>query len=99
VAKDELQAILELNPSDFEAANNFAVCLLYLGELDESIAAMEDLVSKANGEPDFLMEQAIFNLCTLYELRSDGAMEKKVQKLQQLHPILGDVFHVESFKM
>lgn len=60
---------------------------------------MEDLITKASAESDFLMEQAIFNLCTLYELRSDDAMEKKVQKLQQLHPILGDAFLAESFKM
>lgn len=98
-AKDQLQSILELHTNDFEALNNFAVCLLYLGELDKAIAAMEDLITKASAESDFLMEQAIFNLCTLYELRSDDAMEKKVQKLQQLHPILGDAFLAESFKM
>lgn len=76
-----------------------AVCLLYLGELDEAIVVMENLISSASDQAHGLMEQAVFNLCTLYELRSDTAMDKKVRKLQELHPFVGDAFHVESFKI
>jgi hypothetical protein len=60
---------------------------------------MENLISTAKDQAHGLMEQAVFNLCTLYELRSDTAMEKKVAKLQQLHAYVGDAFHVESFKI
>jgi len=99
LAKDNLQVIVDANPSDFEAVNNLGVCLLYLGELDAAIAMMENLISTAKDQAHRLMEQAVFNLCTLYELRSDTAMEKKVAKLQQLHAYVGDAFHVESFKI
>jgi thioredoxin-like negative regulator of GroEL len=98
-AKDELKAILAADPNDFEAVNNLAVCLIYLGELNEAISLMEDLISKSKDQTHWLMEKAVFNLCTLYELRSDTALEKKVSKLQQLHPYVGDAFHVESFKI
>lgn len=99
LAKDNLQVIVDANPSDFEAVNNLGVCLLYLGELDAAIAMMENLILTAKDQAHRLMEQAVFNLCTLYELRSDTAMEKKVAKLQQLHAYVGDAFHVESFKI
>ncbi|KAI8578278.1 hypothetical protein K450DRAFT_248065 [Umbelopsis ramanniana AG] len=98
-AKEELDAILAEDPNDYEAVNNLVVCLIYLGELNQAIAVMEDLISKSNDQAHGLIEKAVFNLCTLYELRSDTAMEKKIWKLQQLHPYLGDGFHVESFKI
>jgi len=99
MAKDDLKSIVDSSPDDFEAVNNYAVCLLYLGELDNAIATMEDLVSRAKEQANDLVEHAVFNLCTLYELRCDNAVEKKVAKLQQLRPYLGDAFHVDSFKI
>ncbi|KAI9285371.1 hypothetical protein BC943DRAFT_278236 [Umbelopsis sp. AD052] len=98
-AKEELDAILAEDPNDYEAVNNLVVCLIYLGDLNQAIAVMEDLVSKSKDQAHGLIEKAVFNLCTLYELRSDTALEKKIWKLQQLHPYLGDGFHVESFKI
>lgn len=73
--------------------------MVYLGELNQAIAVMEDLISKSEDQAHGLIEKAVFNLCTLYELRSDTAQEKKIWKLQQLHQHVGDAFHVESFKI
>jgi trafficking protein particle complex subunit 12 len=98
-AKEELGAILAEDPNDYEAINNLVVCLIYLGELNQAIAVMEDLISKSKDQAHGLIETAVFNLCTLYELRSDTALEQKIWKLQQLHPYVGDAFHVESFKI
>ncbi|CAO3661536.1 unnamed protein product [Umbelopsis ramanniana] len=98
-AREELDAILAEDPNDYEAVNNLVVCLVYLGELNQAIAVMEDLISKSEDQAHGLTEKAVFNLCTLYELRSDTAQEKKIWKLQQLHQHVGDAFHVESFKI
>jgi tetratricopeptide (TPR) repeat protein len=98
-AREELDAILAEDPNDYEAVNNLVVCMIYLGELNQAIAVMEDLISKSEDQAHGLIEKAVFNLCTLYELRSDTAQEKKIWKLQQLHQHVGDAFHVESFKI
>lgn len=50
-----------------ESANNFAVCALNIGRLDDAVAALED-VMKSFGYPTVVDGVAAGNLKTLYEL-------------------------------
>uniref|UniRef100_A0A7S1Z7Z5 Uncharacterized protein n=1 Tax=Ditylum brightwellii TaxID=49249 RepID=A0A7S1Z7Z5_9STRA len=62
--------------------NNYALCSLYSCRMKEAVSLMESLV-RIN-PTYFLTEALAFNLCTLYELGSDGAMSGKKKKVVQL---------------
>ena len=54
-----------------EASNNISLCNLYMCNMKEAVAQLEELVRE---DPTaFLTERVAFNLCTLYELGADTA--------------------------
>ncbi|KAJ5485865.1 hypothetical protein N7530_000165 [Penicillium desertorum] len=67
-------------------AQNLAVCLLYIGQLDESRQLLEAQVSSNHS-----FGSLIFNLSTVYELCTDGATRMKGQLADTLskQPIVG----------
>jgi len=69
------EAVLELEPDNTWAANNQAVCWLYLRDLQSAIKSLEQLIA-ANPEAN-LIDIVISNLCTLYELESNNSAGKK----------------------
>lgn len=82
-----------------ECINNLSLCLLYSGKMREAVREMESLIRKDPCE--YLTEGMAFNLCTLYELGSDGEectrRKKRLQRVAKrffLHDI-----GVESFRL
>lgn len=68
-----------------------AFCLFYSGNLMEAIKLIE---SKIYSNPSkYLSESLLFNLCTLYELESSKALEKKLKLLLWLNIYAGDGFN------
>ena len=82
-----------------ECINNLSLCLLYSGKMRAAVQEMETLIRKDPCEN--LTEGLAFNLCTLYELGSDGEectrRKKRLQRVAKrffLHDI-----GVESFRL
>jgi len=82
-----------------ECINNLSLCLLYSGKMREAVREMESLIRKDPCE--YLTEGMAFNLCTLYELGSDGEeCTKRKKRLQRVAKrfFLHDI-GVESFRL
>jgi hypothetical protein len=82
-----------------ECLNNLSLCLLYSGNMRRAVHELEGLVRE---DPTmFLTEGMAFNLCTLYELGSDGeecTRRKKVLQRVAKRFFLHDI-GVESFRL
>ncbi|KAL1922649.1 uncharacterized protein VTP21DRAFT_10188 [Calcarisporiella thermophila] len=97
-AKALFSKVWESNKENVLAANNLAVCELYLGHLNSALSILKELVANylftaAGCEP------ILFNLCTLYELRYENSIEKKRLVLAEALPVAGDQFGIECFKL
>jgi hypothetical protein len=75
-----------------------AFCLFYSGNLSEAINQIEDFINR-NKNKNMINESLIFNLCTLYELESAKALQKKLNLLNLLNIYAGDGFFVESLQL
>ena len=82
---------------NFQAVNNMAVCALYMGELKQALHTLEDIVQAKPSK--FLQEGILFNLCTLYELESSCAGQKKQALLDLVSKNKGNGFNVACLKM
>lgn len=74
-----------------------AVCALYMGKLKEAIDTLETLVT--TDPQKYLHEGLLFNLCTLYELESSHAMQKKQSLLSLVSQHKNNGFNVACLKM
>ena len=87
------------NSLTVECLNNISLCLLYSGNMRWAVYELEGLVRE---DPTmYLTEGMAFNLCTLYELGSDGEeCTKRKKTLQRVAKrfFLHDV-GVESFRL
>ncbi|KAI7828760.1 hypothetical protein BC939DRAFT_394095 [Gamsiella multidivaricata] len=96
-AKSAFEEVLAQEPENLAATNNLAVCELYAGQLNESIPRLERLMfayptSAGTSEP------LVFNMATLYELRTEGSQRKKQQMMVEVSKWAGDQFNVGMFK-
>merc|ERR1719245_1235637 len=76
--------------------NNVSVCMLYLGRLKEAISFLE---SRLTEQPSLLQETTVLNLCTLYELESSYAGQKKRAILDLVARYRGDAFASAALKL
>merc|ERR1719318_1541230 len=76
-------------------SNNIAVCLLYVGKLKEGLARLETSITQ---DPTNIQANPILNLCTLYELESSYAMQKKIGMLGLVSQYCPDSFQINSLK-
>ncbi|CAK5267692.1 unnamed protein product [Mycena citricolor] len=97
-ASQLLQAAVDEQGEDYVAVNNLCVTLLAQGKLKEGIAVME---SALNTSPSSVViaEPFLFNLSTLYELRSATAIENKRNLLIQVARFSGDGLKTACLKM
>ncbi|OAA65193.1 Tetratricopeptide-like helical [Niveomyces insectorum RCEF 264] len=86
MADDEYEAALsawralrEDAPGDEMIGVNLAVCLLYVGKLEEGRALLESLV-----DAGYSSHTLLFNLSTMYELCTDRAKSQKQQLAQRV---------------
>lgn len=89
--------VTKLDPSNPVANNNAAVCLLYLGQLKDSLRQLEGLVQQ--DPKHYLHESVLFNLTTMYELESSRSMQKKQSLLESVACREGDSFNVQCLKL
>ena len=75
-----------------------AFCLFYSGNLNEAINQIENFINR-NKNKNILNESLIFNLCTLYELESAKALQKKLNLLNLLNLYAGDGFFTEALQL
>ncbi|KAK7025241.1 trafficking protein particle complex subunit 12 [Favolaschia claudopus] len=97
-ASEVLRAgVLTDNPDNYVAVNNLCVALLSQGKLKEGIEVMESAL-KASPQ-NVVAEPFLFNLSTLYELRSATAIENKRNLLVEVAKWSGDGLKTTCLKM
>ncbi|KAJ7696598.1 hypothetical protein B0H17DRAFT_1053832 [Mycena rosella] len=90
--------ILEEAPDNHVAVNNLCVALLSQGKLKEGIDEMEKALH-ASPQSVVIAEPFLFNLSTLYELRSATAIENKRNLLVEVAKWSGDGLKTTCLKM
>jgi len=83
---------------NYAAVNNLAVALLGQGKLKEGIQVLEDAF-EASPSTLAMAEPFLFNLSTLYELRSSIAADKKRELLIEVAKWSGDGLRTTCLKM
>ncbi|KAG0212055.1 hypothetical protein BGX28_006953 [Mortierella sp. GBA30] len=98
VAKSAFEEVLAQEPENLAATNNLAVCELYAGQLNEAIPRIEKLMF-AYPTSAGTSEALVFNMATLYELRTEGSLRRKRQMMVEVAKWAGDQFNVSMFKI
>ncbi|KAG0349125.1 Trafficking protein particle complex subunit 12 [Podila minutissima] len=98
VAKSAFEEVLAYEPENLAATNNLAVCELYAGQVDGSISRLEKLMF-AYPTSAGASEPLVFNMATLYELRTEGSLRRKQQMMLEVSKWAGDQFNVGMFKI
>jgi len=93
-----LRSVLEKEPDNAIAINDLAVALLNTGQLQEGIDLLEATM-KSSPSAVLVVEPFLFNLATLYELRSTTAFEKKRQLLIEVAKWSGDGLRATCLKL
>ncbi|CAE6462020.1 hypothetical protein BN14_03052 [Rhizoctonia solani AG-1 IB] len=78
--------------------NNLAVVLLACGKLDEAISLLESML-KTSPASFVAVESFLYNLATLYELRSNAAVDRKRNMLREVAQWGGDGIKTASLKL
>ncbi|KIY70574.1 hypothetical protein CYLTODRAFT_347478 [Cylindrobasidium torrendii FP15055 ss-10] len=90
--------LLETDAENYVAVNNIAVALLGQGKVMEGIATLERAL-KTSPSTVVVSEPFLFNLSTLYELRSATAADKKRDLLIEVAQWSGDGLRTSCLKM
>ncbi|KAI6041301.1 hypothetical protein EDC04DRAFT_2565901 [Pisolithus marmoratus] len=97
-AEAALREVLEQDPHNYTAMNNLAVTLLAQGRVRDGIGLLESAM-RASPASVLSAEPFIFNLSTLYELRSSTAIDKKRELLIEVARWSGDGLRAACLKM
>ncbi|KAI6023886.1 hypothetical protein BKA83DRAFT_4053559 [Pisolithus microcarpus] len=97
-AEAALREVLEQDPRNYTAMNNLAVTLLAQGKVRDGIGLLEQAM-RASPASVLSAEPFIFNLSTLYELRSSTAIDKKRELLIEVARWGGDGLRATCLKM
>ncbi|EPQ56230.1 hypothetical protein GLOTRDRAFT_40456 [Gloeophyllum trabeum ATCC 11539] len=97
-AAEILQGVLAREPENFAAVNNLAVVLLSQGLIKEGIDVLEKALSTSPSTV-VVAEPFLFNLSTLYELRSATAAHNKRNLLIEVAKWSGDGLKTACLKM
>ncbi|KAJ2806404.1 hypothetical protein H4R21_000880 [Coemansia helicoidea] len=93
-------AVHAAHPDNIAAANNAAVCELYLGRPQAMLTALQQLMVAAPAAAG-TSEELVFNYCTGLDLHYDGAKlhAAKTKKMIEVGMWAGDGFDTASFKL
>ncbi|KAF9477577.1 hypothetical protein BDN70DRAFT_880959, partial [Pholiota conissans] len=97
-ASERFKGIIEQDAENYAAVNNLSVALLSQGRLKEAIEALEKALH-ASPSSVVVAEPFLFNLSTLYELRSTTGFEKKKDLLVEVAKWGGDGLRTNCLKM
>ncbi|KIJ65562.1 hypothetical protein HYDPIDRAFT_130837 [Hydnomerulius pinastri MD-312] len=97
-AEEALSEVVGDEPGNITALNNLSVVLLSQGRIKEGIELLESAL-KASPSSVVVAEPFLFNLSTLYELRSATALEKKRDLLIEVAKWSGDGLKTTCLKM
>ncbi|CCM01807.1 uncharacterized protein FIBRA_03874 [Fibroporia radiculosa] len=97
-AIDELKQLAVDDPENFVAVNNMSVALLSQGRIREGIRVLEEAI-EASPSAVLAAEPLLFNLSTMYELRSAAGVDKKRNLLIEVSKWAGDGLRVTCLKM
>ncbi|KAL4078579.1 hypothetical protein V8B97DRAFT_1044209 [Scleroderma yunnanense] len=97
-AEAALKKVLEHDPQNYTATNNLAVTLLAQGRVKDGIELLESAMRESPASV-LVAEPFIFNLSTLYELRSSTAMDNKRELLVEVARWSGDGLKATCLKM
>ncbi|ORZ11576.1 hypothetical protein BCR42DRAFT_332647 [Absidia repens] len=99
-AKQLLEQVIQQYPENLTAVNNLAVCMVYSGHLSQSMELL-DRTTQQHPTTAGTSQVTVMNLCTLYELRFDGAglVGKKVDVMKQIARWVGDSFNPQCIKL
>lgn len=97
-AEAALREVLEYDPQNYTATNNLAVTLLAQGRVKDGIELLESAVHESPASV-LVAEPFIFNISTLYELRSSTAMDNKRELLIEVAKWSGDGLKATCLKM
>ncbi|CAE6369073.1 unnamed protein product [Rhizoctonia solani] len=81
-----------------QVINNLAVVLLACGKLDEAIGLLESML-KSSPASFVAVESFLYNLATLYELRSNAAVDRKRNMLREVAQWGGDGIKTSALKL
>jgi len=97
-ALERFQSALPLSSGKMNKVirNNIAVCLLYLGKLKEGLQLIENSITSDTSN---IQGNPILNLCTLYELESSYALQKKIGMLGLVSIHCSDSYPTSSLKL
>lgn len=90
--------ILEISPNDWTICNNMAIIELYKGQITEALARLDEALTNCPKEMATSPE-AIFNLCTVYDLLDQSLEKKKNVLANVISPFSGDDFQIGSLKL
>lgn len=80
-----------------QLVNNTAVCLLYMGRMQESMLLLEENLGT---KPDAMINNpTVLNVCTLYELESSLTTQRKLGMLRLASQWRNDNLSDKSFKL
>ncbi|KAI5895432.1 uncharacterized protein SCHCODRAFT_01088086 [Schizophyllum commune H4-8] len=97
-ADEVLRGLLEREQDNYSAINNLAVAMLAQGKLKDAIAVLEKALHAAPATIA-VAEPFLFNLSTLYELRSASAVNNKRELLITVARFSGDGLRTTCLKM
>ncbi|KAN0088398.1 hypothetical protein V8E55_005455 [Tylopilus felleus] len=97
-AEEALSEMVAKDPGNVTAINNLAVTRLCQGQIKEGIDLLE-VALKTSPSSVVVAEPFLFNLSTLYELRSTAAIDKKRGLLIEVAKWSGDGLKTSCLKM
>jgi tetratricopeptide (TPR) repeat protein len=96
-ALEKFESVISTDPYNISAVNNAAICLTFLRNAQRAVSILEDALFTKPGIN--LNETSVFNLCTLYELLSDKAMDRRRKVLQLVLDQAPDHFNLLSLRL
>lgn len=96
-ALEDFEAVLLTDPYNMSAVNNAAICHTFLRAATRAVQLLEGALFAR--PVSTLNETSVFNLCTLYELLSEKALERRRKLLLTIHDHAPDHFNLLSLRI